>query len=155
MSLEHRIPVFANYIKDLIETASKPPEEDPGADPVLNVNAVFYGDQNKIPMDRTVCVEPSTTTRMLNGVPRKTLTTIEILVIVYLTKIQSPQLNREESDDLIEDIQDLLHSKPNMDGKCIHSMVTRVESGYSSKENAVLRAARLTFEITTQELLPQ
>ena len=153
MALETRASVFAQAVVDALEAAGTPVDEN--TPPDLNITGVSYGDQNRIPTDRYVCVEPANTVRELNGVPRKTRNVIEILVIVYLTKIQSVQANRKESDELIEDIQDLLHQDPTMGGKCIHSMVTRVESGYSTKDNAVLRAARLTFEITTQELLPQ
>jgi hypothetical protein len=148
MTLSASLPYFAQLVKNKIELALVP----------STFNAVFYGDQNKIPSTPVVCVEPDNKTRELIGVPRKTQVTIDILLIVYHSKIApggGPQANRIASDEKVEELETFLHLDPQLGGFAIHSMVTRVESGYVSKQEAVLRASRLNFQILTQQMLPQ
>jgi hypothetical protein len=143
MPLVTRISTLTQYVVDRVELNKAS----------LGLGAVFYGDQNKIAVTPTVCIEPEDKVRELAGVPRKTLVTVNLFLIVYLNAIQSPTINRSEADKLIEDLEDFLHADNTMNDTVIHSMVTRIESGYAMKGNTVLRASRLSYNITTQELL--
>jgi hypothetical protein len=120
----------------------------------LGLEAAYYGDQDKLPVTPVVCIEPSDKSRALNGAPRRTLVEIDLYVLLYLTKVQSPQLNREQCDQLAEAVEAFLHADNNMGGRAIHSLVTRIESGFVNKANTLVRASRLTYTITSQQMLP-
>jgi hypothetical protein len=146
MTLQTKISYFADYVQQQIQAACD--------SQTLPFEGVYYGDQDKIPTTPIVCIEPDDKSNVLNGVPRKTLTTVGLYLIVYVDKVQSPQLNRKESDEIVEQLEDFLHADPTMGGAAIHSLVDRIESGSSNKGNTIYRAARITFSITTQQFLP-
>ena len=121
----------------------------------LGIKAVYYRDQMKIPTTPTVCVEPGTKRRDLQGVPRATLVTMEIILLVYLFKIGSTlQQAGEDVDTLAEDLEVFLHKDPQMGGQAIHSYMTSVEYGYAQRDSSSFRTVRMTFETTSKVQLP-
>jgi hypothetical protein len=160
MTLTSSTYTLAQYVVDKIKSNYTTPVVPgiPGAP-----GDVYYGDQDRIDAGVVICVEPNDKARTLNGVPRKTLVDIELYVLVYFGKLQALELNRAQADQTIDLLEKLLHLDPRMnqpaggsaDGLCIHSLVTKTESGFSNKNNTLIRTARLTFTIRTQELLPQ
>ena len=143
--------VIAQLLLDKIEAAKNT------FNPV--VQATFYGDQDRIPVTPTVCVEPNTKTRTLEGAPNMTLNEYEIFLIVYHNKAQDNQLTRKEVDELAYQIEFLLHQDlqlanggptPNL----IHGYVRSHESGYTYKANTLYRTARLTFYGKNKTSLP-
>jgi hypothetical protein len=120
----------------------------------LNLEDVFYGDQQRIPRTPAACVESGEKRRALKGAPRMTLVDITTYVIVYHYKLKSVQEIREDNDLLAEAIETLVHSDCKLGGYVIDSMVTSVESGYQMKGNSLFRASRLTIEARSQVLLP-
>lgn len=143
MALTTRYSVFAQYVKDQLETKKTD----------LGLNRVIYGDQDKLPPGTVVCVEPNRKLIELNGVPRKTLITIELFVMVYIGVIQITDDNRKAADDKIEDIEDYLNELNTLEDQAIHSFVSSIESGFATKNGTLVRASRLTFTITTQKVL--
>lgn len=125
----------------------------------LGIDAIYYGDQDRIPTTPTVCVEPGTKTRRLNGLPRRTEIDMTVYLIVYHYQIASTQVIRENNDSLAERLEDLLHNDAqlrdaNNEPTVSDSLVTSIESGYQQKRNTLFRASRLTFEARSQEQLP-
>jgi hypothetical protein len=120
----------------------------------LNLDDVFYGDQQRIPRTPAACVESGEKRRTLKGAPRMTLVDITTYIIVYHYKLKSVQEIREDNDLLAEAIETLVHSDCKLGGYVIDSMVTSVESGYQMKGNSLFRASRLTIEARSQVLLP-
>jgi hypothetical protein len=120
----------------------------------LNLEDVFYGDQQRIPRTPAACVESGEKRRALKGAPRMTLVDITTYIIVYHYKLKSVQEIREDNDLLAEAIETLVHSDCKLGGYVIDSMVTSVESGYQMKGNSLFRASRLTIEARSQVLLP-
>jgi hypothetical protein len=120
----------------------------------LNLEDVFYGDQQRIPRTPAACVESGEKRRTLKGAPRMTLVDITTYIIVYHYKLKSVQEIREDNDLLAEAIETLVHSDCKLGGYVIDSMVTSVESGYQMKGNSLFRASRLTIEARSQVLLP-
>jgi hypothetical protein len=120
----------------------------------LGIKAVFYGDQVKLPSTPVVCVEPDGKSRILSSTTRRTDIELRVFVIVYHSAVKSPQSNRYDSDLLAESIEELIHTKRTMGGLVIHSMVTAIESGYSTKETSLVRASRLTVEARSKTQLP-
>lgn len=116
---------------------------------------VFYGDQARLPVSPAVCVEPNEKRTNLYAVGRMTEVTLSVYILVYHSDVKDVASNRRDADILAEDISDLLNADAKLDNTAIHSYVTNVQSGYSTKANSTMRSTRITFEIETQERLPQ
>lgn len=143
MSLTAKVTDFADY---LFTTLNSNKEE-------LGVVDVFYGDQDRIPRTPTICVEPDEVNRVLNGVPRRVSVNLRAFLICYHSEVRSPQSNRRDADLLAEAVEETLHQDATLGGLVIHSFATSVQSGYATKNNAVFRASRITFEGTSQQVL--
>lgn len=120
-----------------------------------NLWGIYYGDQEKIPKNVTVCVEPNIKRTDLKNSQRGVSREFEIFVLVYFTSLnQTGQLNRRDADALAEEIEAYLNSDPQAGGSLIHCMVTEVASGYSSKDGTIVKSSRLTFNGTGTDRLP-
>jgi hypothetical protein len=120
---------------------------------------VWYGDQERILRTPTVCVEPNTKGRTLEGVPNMTRNEFEIFVLVYVNKVTDLQQNRKDADQLAYEIELLIHQDlqlrdatgaPTM----IHGYVRENESGYTVKSGTLYRSARLTYFGLNKTSLP-
>jgi len=111
----------------------------------LGLEDIFYGDQALVPRTPAVAIEPGTKDVGEPNPFRRVDATITVYIIVYHATFGSPQDNRRDADTLAEAIEDLLNNASQMDGLVIHSYVSRVESGYASKNNTIMRSSRLTF----------
>lgn len=146
MAHTHKLSVVTQRIFDLIDVNKGPT--------ALNIDAVWYGDQEQVPQGRTVCVEPVTVSRDMRGVPDMVVNNFTVAVLVYLTKIQDVQLTRKECDALAEALEDLLHThlqltdNANTPGSdiLVHGFVTEVLSGYTYKNGTLIRSARMTWQ---------
>jgi len=116
--------------------------------------SVFYGDQQNIPVTPTACIDPGGKRRELNGAPRKTDVTLYNYIIVYRYELGSVSDQQEDADDLIEDIEALIHQDAFMSNSVLHSMVVGIDSGYLQRRNALYRSSRLTVEATVTKQLP-
>lgn len=117
-------------------------------------NGIFYGDQERIPVSPTVCVETGDKKAGLYGAGRMTELKLTIYFLVYHSEIRAVQSNRRDADILAETIGKLLNSDATMGGLAIHSFVNQISSGYATKQNTTMRASRIEFEVTSQERLP-
>lgn len=125
----------------------------------LGLQAVYFGDQDRIPVTPTACVEPGGKRRVLNGMPRRTEVNLTCYVLLYHYRLASPEDILKDLETQAELVESFLHMdaqlKDNLNSpRVIHSMVTDIDTGYSTKRNSLFRASRLTFEATSQVLLP-
>jgi hypothetical protein len=125
----------------------------------LGLAAVYYGDQDRIPVTPAVTVEPNGKDRRLNGLPRRTEVTLSCFIFVYHYRLDSPETIRSDNDELTEAVEAFLHQDAPLrdslgQGTVIDSMVTSIESGVMAKRNTLFRASRLTFEARSQMQLP-
>jgi len=122
----------------------------------LNVGEgdIYYGDQERIPRSPTLCVEPGEKKPELYGAGRMTEMIITVYVLVYHSEIKNTEENRRNADKLAEAIADRLNAIPTLDGGAIHCWVSNISSGYATKQNSTMRASRITFDVQTQERLP-
>lgn len=112
---------------------------------VIPVVDIFYGDQQRITHTPTICVEPSQKTRELAGAPNMTMNTFEIIVLVLINKVADTIITRKQSDQLAYDVEKFLHQDLQLNGLLIHGFVERSESGVTTKNNTMYRAARLVY----------
>jgi hypothetical protein len=120
----------------------------------LNVAAIFYGDQDRIPVTPTVCLEPVHKERTLQGAQRYTILTFQIVILVYHSVAQDNQVTRKEVDRFGEAIEAVLHEDNTLGGRVINCQVTTLESGYAFKSTTLFRSSRITFEGTSRQNLP-
>jgi hypothetical protein len=146
MALTDSLVEFTSWVKTHLE--------DPAFLAASGIQAVTYGDQEKIAVTPTVCVEPVEKARDYNGAPRRTLVTFEVYVLIYHGALQSVQDNRKETDDLAEAVETQLHSDPTCGSLVVSSLVSNLSSGVANKGGTLLRATRLTFTAQSQIQLP-
>lgn len=120
----------------------------------LGIEAVYYGDQNKLPVTPAVCVESGNKQRELAGAPRVTKVTLTCYVIIYFDKVVNNSDNAEAADTLAESIEALIHKDSAMGDRVIDSLVVTLESGYQKKLDTLYRASRLTVEAHVKVILP-
>lgn len=119
----------------------------------LEIEDVWYCDQQKIPKTPAVCVEPGILSRQLQGDPMQTLNTFTIVLIVYGAGLQDLQETQREVDDLCDRLAAKvnLESTPGnlggsqMDGLVIYGMVSEHQYGYAVRSNKLMRANRLVW----------
>lgn len=151
----YRGSIVAREIKDYIESQKG----------ILGVEQVFYGDQRKIPNTPAVCVEPAVVDRPLTGTSYQTTNTFTISIIVYHTSLEGIELILETADEVAEAVADAinLESTPpkfgggtQLNGKVISGHVIRLEHGFRTMNDQLMRANRLIWEgITKTPLFKQ
>lgn len=120
----------------------------------LGIEAVYYGDQNRLPVTPAVCIEPDSKTNTLTSAFRKVSLDFKIYILLYHSQVSSPQDNRRSADALAEAVETLIHADKDLGGLVIHCMIDEVASGYVTKSNSLVRASRLTFSALSQNQLP-
>jgi hypothetical protein len=136
--------VFCQYMVDMME----------GAKLELGIEAVYYGDQDKLPFTPAVCVEPTVKDRSLQRAPRGTTVNLTAYILVYHGAIIDTMTQRKANDEMAEAIEERIHEKNEFDGLMISTLVDRIESGYSFK-GSLQRSSRLTVTGMMQEQLPR
>lgn len=132
----------ATYIYDLLKTTY-------AADTSI---AVYYGDQSYLDKSIAFCVEPDIKSNEYVSAFRKTKNEIRVMVLAY--SMLSDDQNRIRADTLAEDMADIVQNTTNWHADFIDCHAERIESGYAPKANTMMRATRVVFKITTQEMLP-
>lgn len=143
-TLTGSLKVIADYYYQLLKA---------NAD-TLGLLAVYYGDQDNIPVSPVACVEPDSKVRTLVRIGRGTDVDFSLFLLLYGSSIRDPQINRADVDALAETVEALVHADERLGGLAVTSMVSRIESGYATKANAIMRASRLTVDVRSQERLP-
>lgn len=144
MPLTNNIVPFAEFLDTLLETNKV----------ALGLAAVFYGDQNRIPVTPTACVDPGEKRRELNGAPRRTSIVLTAYILIYHNPVKNVETIARESDAISEAVEAKIHESAQMGGIVIDSLVTVVEYGYQNKNNTLYRVSRLTVEGRSQAQLP-
>jgi hypothetical protein len=144
--------VYASYLEDLLKDNAT----DLGlANKADGTPSVYYGDQNRIPVTPSACVDPGEKRRELNGAPRRTQNDLTCYILVYHNPVKGVEVVNKESDALAEAIETLIHDQgAQLGGLVNNNLVTAVEFGYQSRGNTLYRVSRLTVEGRSQAQLP-
>ena len=124
------------------------------------VGQVLYGDQNRVGVTPTVCVESGQTDRALAGVPRRTENDFECYIFLYWARVDDNQVAKLQSEQAAEAIARYLDSLPTLEragdgGIVIHGWVSRIEPGYRYRNEGknLMNAVRLTWTGKTKTML--
>jgi hypothetical protein len=127
--------VVAEAIKDLYEL-----------DTSIGLEAIYYGDQDKIGSTPCIVIEPGPTEDRPAGANFRTEHTFTMFLILYLARIQSTQTTRLELDQMVAKAVSVLHADKQLGGLVIHSQVIRREPGYARNGSQLRNAARITWQ---------
>lgn len=121
---------------------------------------IFYGDQNRIGITPTVCVEAGQTTRSLAGVPQRTENQLNAFIIIYWAKVDTNQETKLDSELCAESVarylDDNLTLERNSDGGIvIQGYVTTIEPGYTYRNqgSSLYQTVRLTWTGKSKTML--
>jgi hypothetical protein len=151
MPLTNKLAPIADYLETLLKANA-------ASLGIANLTdgtpAVFYGDQNRIPVTPSACVDPGEKRRELNGAPRRTAMVITVYILVYHNRVTDIEVVAKQADALTENIETTVHTDADMGGLVIDSLVTSIEFGYQTRGKTLYRVSRLTVEARSQAQLP-
>ena len=139
-----------DYIKQLIES-----NKTVVALPDYPINDVFYGDQEQVAQNVTVCVDPGPLNEEQLYGSRKQKLQMRHYVMVYIKTLENVQLNRRICDIIAEHVANLINAHPRLDGTALEGRVVEILPGYVLRGNSILRSSRLTVTSTVSTILPQ
>jgi hypothetical protein len=119
---------------------------------------ILYGDQKRVPVTPTVCVEAGQTVRELAGIPRRTENNLVCNILVYYAKVDTNQETKLASEQCGEQIAYHLDANPTLElngdgGIVIHGWVREIDPGYSYKDGTLYHAVRLVWVGKTKTML--
>jgi len=108
---------------------------------------VFYGDQTNIPRTPTICVEPGTLTRTLDGAatPPPTLNEFEVLILVYLQELGGIQTLEKSKDLLLDQVVDVMHEDWTLGGLLVFGYCHTIDPGYAMRGNKLMRCGKISY----------
>jgi|SRR5262245_5719582 len=122
----------------------------------LGIAAVFYGDQIKIPVTPTVCVESDNKTYELAGIPRAMRVELFTYILVYHAAVKDTQVTRKECEAFTEEIITFLNAaeRYSMGGLVTHNNVRTAEFGYARRSGILMQTTRISHVALSKVLLP-
>lgn len=134
--------VVSKAIRDLLDAAKVP----------LGLADVWFGPETDIaPTFPCAYVESFPKDRDFKGTRQFGLT-FRVSVTVLFGKVQSPALNKEQAESLVEAVEAELHKNHTLDGKVIFGYVQRIEPGVTTRKGEPYRASRLLWTGTSREV---
>ena len=122
---------------------------------------LYYGDQDKIPVTPTYCVEPGPSTKELAGALYQVEVQFELYVMVYHSPVKEIQTTQKEVQLLASAVEELFHlsylrlqppqnpgSQLPADQFVVQGHFVGNDPGYTAKNNGLtlMRAVRLTWQ---------
>jgi len=124
----------------------------PPADNAGQSAQVLYGDQDRIGITPTICVEAGVVDRSLASAmgPRgRVENAITVFIIVYYARVDDNQVTKLAAEQCAEAAANYIDSNPQLvlddDGKVIHGYVRSVDHGYARKNKTLMYGSRLTW----------
>ena len=121
----------------------------------LGLEDVFYGDQALVPRFPAVAVEGESKETTPTDLGQAGTVLMNVLVIVYHSKIGDNQTTREQCDTFAEGIEDFIHTDRQLGGLVTHSWVAGIDYGYARRNNELLRAARIRVQAISKTRIGQ
>lgn len=139
-----------NFTYSLVDIADRIVEilEDNKLD--LDLEEVYFGNQNLVPRTPAIMVDPNEIVRTLRQTGHVTENIMEIEMMYFYASNKGNEVNTREALLGAEAVADLLNSHPKLtttDGNdlVINGYVTRISSGFVTRRNTIYTAARLLW----------
>ncbi len=124
---------------------------------LLQLNAVYYGNHNNIPVAAGAVVTPGGHRRTLAGVSGpggRTENSLMVDVAIHYSKVGDEATERRAVDALGYTLEKLLHVDTTLGGIVIHGFVQQTERGETiMANNSMFRSVRLLYVATTKTYL--
>jgi hypothetical protein len=136
--------------------------EDNSVSLVTEDGMILYGDQSRVPVTPTLCVESGPAARVLAGVGGngRTENILVCYILLYYAKVDSNQVTKLAAEQCSEAVVRYLDTNPTLarggdGGIVIHGYVTAVDPGYSFKNKGsdLYYSVRLTWTGKTKTML--
>jgi hypothetical protein len=121
---------------------------------------LFYGDQNRIGVTPTACVESGITQRSLAGVPSRTENELQCYIIIYWARVDETQVTKLQAEQAGEAIARYLDANLTLarsgdGGIVIHGFISSIEPGYTYRNQGktLMQTVRLTWTGKTKTML--
>lgn len=139
----------ADYLKALVESNPVVPGLTD-----FSIEDVFYGDQENLARNITVCVDPGEkVVSQLYG-SRRAIYDARHYIMAYAKTLAGSEQNRRICDLVAEHLETLVNANPKLGGTVIQSHVAEVRPGYVQRGDSIVRSTRLTVVSTTEKNLP-
>lgn len=120
---------------------------------VPTIQAVYYGDQDKVPVSPAICIEPGVKNRQWPATPTlMTQNTFEIHFLLYHVRMDSSNEETKQAADLLADLVEeylnIQHVRlKDADGNdlVIHGHVVNNDPGYITRGTSRWHASHLTW----------
>jgi len=115
----------------------------------LDLDEVYYGDHNNIPVGKAVSITPGNKRRELAGVSGpggRGMNNMEILLLVYYSLLEDEASARFAVDTIAENIEDVLHEDTTLNGIIIHGFVSEWIPGIIHKPGSQFRVVQLNYQ---------
>lgn len=114
------------------------------------VQAVYYGDQDKVPAYPAIAVSGGQKRRDIIAL-HKFEVVLRATIFVYHGEVQSSEITNKQVDVLSEQVEDLLHGNLTMDGLVVNGFITRNDPGVSLRSDVMIRTSRMLWEAKSRE----
>ena len=139
-TLEWRSPVVTQRVFDILtENADE-----------LTLKGVYYGYQQLIPTFPAISIESGAKARGGAGTHRFEIR-FSVLMMLEHGQIQSTEINKKESEELSELVEQKLHEDFTLGGLVLFGYVTGIDPGVRFRESEMIRATKLTWEAISRE----
>jgi len=138
--LEWRAPVITQRVVDILTEAADE----------LTLKGVYYGYQQLIPTFPALSVESGRKARVGNGTHRFEIR-FSVLMMLEHGQIQSTEVNKKESEELSELVEQKIHEDFTLGGLVLFGYITNIDPGVRLRESEMIRATRLTWEGLSRE----
>lgn len=151
---------FGQRLLDLINDNATALLTDPDTG---DVGQTFYGDQSRIGVTPTLCVETGTVNRTLAGIGGpggRTENSLQAFIIIYYAKVDTNQITKLAAEQCAEGVVRYLDGNTRLErnndgGIVIHGYVSSIEPGYvyRNQGNTLFHTVRLTWTGTSKTIL--
>jgi hypothetical protein len=144
-TLTHDYVEVAEALKSMLEAQA----------PEIGLHAVWYGDQETVPVTPSVAIDPAPTDFNRYGTGHQYAIRFSCAVMLYYAQVTSQQELQIESDKYTMKVLDAINASKNLDGLIVHGNVVRVEPGVARRAGARFRASRIMWEGIGRALIHQ
>ncbi len=129
----------------------------------LGLKDVFFGQTDLFPETPALSIEPNLQETTRSGAPQKMHHEFSVYLMVYHSPLRAKEVSARELLAYSETIRDFVHSGSTTrllgdysasQNLLLDGYISRMEPGFTVRQNSMVRTARLTFFGISETLMP-
>lgn len=121
----------------------------------LGLTDVWYGEHQTIPNTPSVTVDPRSRRRELQSTGHTVRNYFGVFVTLFHSRLTGGSVMMKECLQLAEAVEAVIHADRKLGGLLTHSYVTQIDTGFTTRNKVILKAAQLQWSgHSTTRLLP-